>query len=160
MSKINTLENGTTKVCNKCGRILPIEKFRLVKGQFHNPYYLGQCKECEIKYQRQYISKKKEVKFSDRLEILIERKYKDIRPERILDISNTDIIPLGTDEIFVKLMDYKNAWFSNYGRAVRYSDSKYNLLQGGCDSNGALFYCLRKMYSLMVNGFIGVFIYM
>ena len=144
MSKINTLENGTTKVCNKCGRILPIEKFRLVKGQFHNPYYLGQCKECEIKYQRQYISKKKEVKFSDRLEILIERKYKDIRPERILDISNTDIIPLGTDEIFVKLMDYKNAWLSNYGRAVRYSDSKYNLLQGGCDSNGALFYCLKK----------------
>ena len=144
MNNTNTLENGITKVCNKCGRILPIEKFRLVKGQFYNPYYLSQCKECEAKYQRQYISKKKEVKFSDNLEILIERQYKEIRPERILDLSNTDIIPLGTDEIFVKRMDYKNAWLSNYGRAIRYSDGKYNLLQGSYDSNGALFYCLRK----------------
>ena len=144
MNNTNTLENGITKVCNKCGKILPIEKFRLVKGQFYNPYYLSQCKECEAKYQRRYISKKKEVKFSDNLEILIERKYKDIRPERILDLSNTDIIPLGTDEIFVRLMDYKNAWLSNYGRAIRYSDGKYNLLQGSYDSNGALFYCLRK----------------
>ena len=144
MKNTNTLENGTTKICNKCGRVLPIEKFRLVKGQFYNPYYLSQCKECEAKYQRRYISKKKEVKFSDNLEILIERKYKDIRPERILDLSNTDIIPLGTDEIFVRLMDYKNAWLSNYGRAIRYSDGKYNLLQGSYDSNGALFYCLRK----------------
>lgn len=87
---------------------MPIEKFILVKGQFYNPYYLSQCKECEYKYQRQYISENKEVKFSNDLEILIERKYKDIRPERILDIFNTDIIPLGTDEIFVKLMDYKD----------------------------------------------------
>jgi hypothetical protein len=108
MNNTNTLENGTTKVCNKCGRVLPIEKFILVKGQFYNPYYLSQCKECEYKYQRQYISENKEVKFSNDLEILIERKYKDIRPERILDIFNTDIIPLGTDEIFVKLMDYKD----------------------------------------------------
>ena len=77
MNNTNTLENGITKVCNKCGRILPIEKFRLVKGQFYNPYYLSQCKECEAKYQRQYISKKKEVKFSDNLEILIERQYKE-----------------------------------------------------------------------------------
>lgn len=38
-----------TKICKKCGRILPVEKFRLVKGQFHNPYYLGHCKECEYK---------------------------------------------------------------------------------------------------------------
>ena len=82
MNNTNTLENRTTKVCNKCGKALPIEKFRLVKGQFYNPYYLSQCKECEYKYQRQYISENKEVKFSNDLEILIERKYKDIRPER------------------------------------------------------------------------------
>ena len=46
MNNTNTVENGTTKMCNKCGRVLPIKKFRLVRGQFHNPYYLGQCKEC------------------------------------------------------------------------------------------------------------------
>ena len=144
MNNTNTLENGITKVCNKCGRILPIEKFRLVKGQFYNPYYLSQCKECEAKYQRQYISKKKEVKFSDSLEILIERHYKDIKPERILDLSNTDIIPLGTDEIFVKLMDYKDVWLSNYGRVVRRYYGGYSLLQGSYDSYGALRYTVNK----------------
>ena len=144
MNYTNTLENGITKVCNKCGRVLPIEKFRLVKGQFYNPYYLSQCKECEANYQRQYNSKKKEVKFSDGLEILIERKYKDIRPEQILDLSNTDIIPLGTDEIFVKLMDYKDIWLSNYGRAVRQYYGGYSLLQGSYDSYGALRYTVKK----------------
>ena len=144
MNNAKKSENEETKVCNKCGRILPAEKFRLVKGKFHNPYYLGQCKECEAKYQRQYISKKKEVKFSDGLEILIERRYKDIKPERILDISNTDIIPLGTDEIFVKLMDYKDVWLSNYGRAVRQYYGGYSLLQGSYDSYGALRYTVNK----------------
>lgn len=67
--------------------ILPVEKFRLVKGQFHNPYYLGHCKECEYKYQRGYLEEKNKVTFSDNLEILIERHYKEIKPERILDIS-------------------------------------------------------------------------
>ena len=140
MKNTNTLENGITRVCNKCGRILPIEKFRLVKGQFYNPYYLSQCKECEAKYQRQYINKKKEVKFSDSLEKLLKRHYKDIKPERILDLSNTDIIPLGTDEIFVKRMDI---WLSNYGRAVR-RYCGYSLLQGSYDSNGALRYTVKK----------------
>lgn len=140
----NTIENGTTKICNKCGRILPIEKFRLVKGQFNNPYYLGQCKECEYKYQRAYLKEKNKIKFSDGLEILIERQYKDFKRERILDISNTNIIPLGTDEIFVKLMDYKDAWLSNYGRVIRFSDGKYNLLQGSYDNYGVLQYLLKK----------------
>ena len=61
-----------------------------------------------------------------------------------MDISNLKIISLGTDEVFVKLMDYKNTWLSNYGRAIRYSDGKYNLLQGSYDKYGALFYSLRK----------------
>ena len=144
MNNTNTLENGTTKICNKCGRILPIEKFRLVKGQFNNPYYLGQCKECEYKYQRAHLKEKNKIKFSDGLEILIERQYKDFKRERILDISNTNIIPLGTDEIFVKLMDYKDAWLSNYGRVLRFSDGKYNLLQGSYDNYGVLQYSLKK----------------
>ncbi len=78
------------------------------------------------------------------MEILIERQYKDIRPEQILDLSNTDIIPLGTDEIFVKSMDCKDIWLSNYGRVIRYSNGKYNLLQGSYDSNGTLLYMLKK----------------
>ena len=141
MSNIEVLE---TKMCKKCGRILPIDKFRLVKGQFNNPYYLGQCKECEYKYQREYLEEKNKIEFSDNLEILIERHYKEIKPERILDISGTGIIPIGTDEIFVKLMDYKKSWLSNYGRVIRYSNGKLSLLQGGYDNCGVLRYTLPK----------------
>lgn len=133
-----------TKICKKCGRILPVDKFRLVRGQFYNPYYLGQCKECEYKYQREYLTEKNKVEFSDNLEILIERHYKEIKSERILDISNFDIIPIGTDEIFVKMMDYKDSWLSNYGRVIRYSDGRFNLLQGGYDNYGVLRYSLPK----------------
>ena len=84
--------NEETKICKKCGRILPMESFRLVKGQFNNPYYLGQCKECEYKSQREYLEKKNRIEFPEDLEILIQRRYKDIKPERILDISNANTI--------------------------------------------------------------------
>lgn len=133
-----------TKICNKCGRILPIEKFRLVRGQFYNPYYLGQCKECEYKYQREYLEEKNKIKFFDNLEILIQRQYKEIKPEKILDIARIGVIPLGTDETFVKLMDYKNVWLSNYGRVIKYSKNKYNLMKGGYDSYGVLRYRVQK----------------
>lgn len=141
---INEIKEYETKICKKCGRILPIENFRLVKGQFHNPYYLGHCKECEYKYQRGYLEEKNKIEFSDNLEILIQRKYKTIKKERILDISTTDIMPIGTDEIFVKLMDYKNAWLSNYGRVISFSNGRHTLLKGNYDSNGSLHYTLQK----------------
>ena len=121
--------DNETKICKKCGRELPLNKFRLMQGKFHNPYYLGQCKECEYIYQRNYLEKKNEEVFSDNLEYLIDIQYKKIKPERILDIAALDIIPIGTDEIFVKLMDYKNVWLSNYGRAIKYKCGKYTLLQ-------------------------------
>ncbi len=140
-------ETIQTKICNKCGRILPVEKFRLVNGQFYNPYYLGQCKECECKYHREYLEEKNRIEFSDNMEMLIHRHYKDIKPERILDISKFKFIPLGTDEIFVKLMDYRNTWLSNYGRVIRFSDGKYNLLQGGYDNYGVLRYTVQKNVS-------------
>ena len=136
--------NEETKICKKCGRILPMESFRLVKGQFNNPYYLGQCKECEYKSQREYLEKKNRIEFPEDLEILIQRRYKDIKPERILDISNANVVPLDTDETFIRLMDYKDTWLSNYGRVVRLSDGRYDLLQGSYDSYGALHYTLRK----------------
>lgn len=137
-------EISQTKICKKCGRLLPIEKFSLIRGKYYNPYYLNECKECEYKRQRENLAKKNKIEFSDDLEILIERHYKDINSERILDISKLKFIPLGTDETFVKLMDYKDTWLSNYGRVIRFSNGKYNLLQGSYDSNGSLRYSLKK----------------
>lgn len=133
-----------TKICKKCGRILPVENFRLMKGYFGNPYYLGHCKQCEYEYQKEYLKEKNELKFPENLEILIERKLKKINKERILNISDIDIIPAGTDEIFVKLMDYKDAWLSNYGRVIRYLNGEYGLLQGDFDKYGVLRYTLPK----------------
>lgn len=137
-----------TKICKKCGRILPIDQFRLKKGKyFQNPYYSGHCKDCENEYNKEYYAKKrqKEYTFSDSLEIITERKFKKINKERILDITNTglDVVLLGTDEIFVKLMDYKDTWLSNYGRSITKSWNKYTLLQGSY-CTGELRYTFRK----------------
>lgn len=136
-----------TKICKKCGRILPIQNFRLATGQFGNPYYRGSCKECEVKYDKEYKKKKneKEFTFSDNLEILVDRQYKEINPKRILEVSalDIDITLMGTDEIFVKLMDYKDTWLSNYGQCITMAWGKYNLLQGSY-INGELRYSLKK----------------
>ena len=66
------------KICKKCGRLLPIEKFRLKSGINEYKYYSGQCKDCEREYENQYKKNKreKEYTFSDNLEIIIQRKYK------------------------------------------------------------------------------------
>ena len=139
--------NKETKICKRCGRELPLDRFRLATGQFGNPYYRGSCKECEAKYDKEYKKKKteKEFAFSDNLEILVDRQYKEINPKRILDISalNIDVTLLGTDEIFVKLMDYKDTWLSNYGQCITMAWGKYNLLQGSY-INGELRYSLKK----------------
>lgn len=143
-------KNNETKICKKCGRELPLSKFRLVQGKYYNPYYLGQCKECEYLYQRGYLEEKNKIEYVDNLEHLVEIQYKNIIPERILDIDSLDILPIGTDEIFVKLMDYKDAWLSNYGRIIKYSGSRYHLMQGSCDANGTLRYTLSK--SVYIDG--------
>lgn len=140
-----------SKICNKCGRILPLEKFRLCKGLFGNPYYRGYCKSCEVEYDKQYMKNKrqKEYTFSDDLEIVSKRRFKTINEARILNISEIglDIELLGTDEIFVKLMDYKDTWLSNYGRIIRCTYGKYVLLRGS--------YCNDELrYSVPKNVFI------
>lgn len=139
---MNKSQNTVTKTCSKCRRTLPADKFRLVRGKLHEPYYLGQCRECEYKYQREYLKEKNKIRFSDNLEMLVQRQYKEIKPERILDISSLDIAPLASDEIFVRLMDYKNTWLSNYGRVIACAYGEYSLLNGSCGSDGRLKYSL------------------
>lgn len=133
-----------TKVCNKCGRELPIEKFRLMNKNKTKPYRLGQCKGCEHELHRKYIKDKQQIRFSKNLEIMIHRTYKYIKPERILDLSITKTLPIGTDEQFVKLMDCKNYWLSNYGRMIHYINGEYALLAGGYDKYGVMRYTVTK----------------
>ena len=137
-------DSEETKICKKCGRLLPLSEFRLMRGQFYNPYYLGHCKECEYKNQKDYLTMKNEVTFSDNLQYIIDIQYKTIRKERMLNLSKLDIIPIGTDEMFVQLMDYKNVWISNYGRAITKSNGKYTLIKGSYDSKGKLRYTFNR----------------
>lgn len=135
------------KVCKRCNMSLPLEKFRLRKSQYGKPYYRGVCKKCEYEIDKEYRARKREKDFifSDDLEIISKRKFKTIDKARILDISKIgiDIVLLGPDEIFVKQMDCKDTWLSNYGRMIRKPYGKYNLLEGSY-YNGELFYSVRK----------------
>ena len=137
-------EDKETKICKKCGRELPLERFRLASANGIK-YYRGSCLECDALYDKEYSMKKmeKEFTFSDNMKMLISREYKEINPARILDISPLGIIPIGTDEIFAKLMDYKDTWLSNYGRCIAKAWGKYSLLQGSY-INRELRYSLRK----------------
>ena len=131
--------NEETRECKVCGEKLPIDRFELIKPRNKNPYHIYTCKKC-----RHDIRAERRARLRENVEILIERKYKKINPERILDLSNLGIEPIGTDEIFVKLMDYKDIWLSNYGRAISFSYGRYNLLCGRYDLDGSLNYSVNK----------------
>lgn len=142
--------NLETRICNKCGRVLPISSFRLMDNKVSAPYYRGDCKKCECEYKRKYNEKKRKIKFSKNLEILINRQYKEINPERILEPATINIIPIGSDEVFVRLMDYRDYWISNYGRMIHYGYKKYSFLTGSYDNNGILGYRVSK--NVLCNG--------
>lgn len=132
------------KVCNKCGKMLPIENFRLMNNNISKPYHLGQCKKCEYECNKRYKEVKNRLKISDNIEILVKIKYKEIKQERVLNISDLNISLIAEDEIFVKLMDYDNIWLSNYGRAIKCCDGEYKILFGTYDKYGVLRYHVRK----------------
>ena len=102
-----------TKICSKCGRELPIERFpKNSKSTW--------CKNC-ISF---YTSKAKGNITEDNM-VKIERLYKEPIPQRILDTTKAGIELVAIDECFVRLINYKNAWISNYGRPLEYNNGKY-----------------------------------
>ena len=108
-----------TKVCNVCGRELPIEK--MVKGK-------SICKECYNKYRREQRAQRWVDEFIADESMKLKRKYKNVRPIRILAVENTGIKLIESDEVFVKLVDYRDVWISNYGRALTLYGGKYALM--------------------------------
>lgn len=69
-------DNKETKICKKCGRELPLDRFRFSSANGH-PYYRGLCKDCEGVYFKEHSKKKreKEFTFSDNVEIRIGREF-------------------------------------------------------------------------------------
>lgn len=102
-----------TKICSKCGRELPLDRFPLKGGCV--------CKNCGSVHASElngfFITEENEVK--------IERIYKEPIPERILDTEKAGIELVRPDECFVQLINYKKAWISNYGRPLEYNNGKY-----------------------------------
>ena len=100
-----------TKICSKCGRELPIDRFRENGGAW--------CKNCcSI-----YTSEARGNIITEENAVKIERLFKDPFPQGILNTSTADTELVATDEYFVRLINYKNAWISNYGRPLEYNTS-------------------------------------
>lgn len=100
-----------TRICSKCGRELPLERFSGDRGW---------CKNCMSFYSseaRGFVTEENIVK--------IERIYKEPIPQRILNTEQASIDLISPDECFVRLINYKNAWISNYGRPLEYNNGKY-----------------------------------
>lgn len=129
------------KQCSTCGEWKPLENFKDKRNQ---------CKSCEAKYYQRYKTAKSILTVKENRKMLVQRKYKEIIPERILDINKHGILSIGTDEIFVKCMDYDQFWISNYGRAIHCAYGRYNLLNGSTDKYGKLFYTAKK--DIYING--------
>lgn len=119
-----------TKICSKCGRELPLERFSGDKGW---------CKNCTSFYSSQvrgFATEENMVK--------IERLYKEPIPQRILDTKQAGIELISPDECFVRLINYKNAWISNYGRPLEYNNGKYIFKRTKDNESGEKICTLQK----------------
>ena len=122
--------NNTAKICKKCGRELPLDKF----GINHN-YTRNVCKEC---FNEEIREKRYQQRLSDGIEtyhkdksMKIQRKYKKPYHFQILYRSESGIDTIAKDEVFVRLFDYKSVWISNYGRIIqKLDDGTYQLVKG------------------------------
>ena len=122
-----------TKICSRCGRKLPIERFtnKDKKGTW--------CKSCCSFYSselRGFVTEENIVK--------IERLYKEPIPIRILDVEQAGIELISPDECFVRLINYKNAWISNYGRPLEYNNGKYIFKRTKDNESGEKICTLQK----------------
>ena len=114
--------NNEIRVCKKCGKEIPLNR---IKIDYRNggKYFSHTCKDCYNSSVRQSRRNKNIQKFIADESMKIQRHYKQVRPERIFPMEQYGITPAAIDEVFVKLLDYKDAWISNYGRIlIRYSD--------------------------------------
>lgn len=142
MSKTIKKIKPETKVCKACGRELPLERF----PRNYKTYYHSVCKECNNAARvtkRAALRAEKEA--ADIEEYLMDkslhmkRQYKKIDAWRILSKAEHGFKLKASQEKFVKLLDYKETWVSNYGRVIiKDENGVYQLVQG--KYTGAILY--------------------
>lgn len=133
-----------TKTCKICGNSLPLEKMvrhGIKDGQIR---YINICKKCANTKRRKERHDKNIKLFLADPSMKIHRKYKEIRPERILPIEESGITPIEPDEVFVKLLDYRNVWISNHGRALSQYGKRYSVMHKKVTSDREIAYQLYK----------------
>ncbi|WP_366936712.1 hypothetical protein, partial [uncultured Clostridium sp.] len=118
--------------CRTCGRILPIDQFSIAYGKNR----IWTCKECMNKKilegrGRKFWNQIIENGIDDSMKI--RRKYKEIDKNRRLDEKESGIPAIANDEVFARLLYYKDAWISNYGRVIEKDKDRYKLLRGRYD---------------------------
>lgn len=130
---MDEVRGNETKICSRCGRELPIERFsnKLKKGTW--------CKNCCSTY-----TSEKNGYMSEESIVKIERLYKEPFPERILDTKQAGIELISPDECFVQLINYKKAWISNYGRPLEYNNGKYVIKRTKENESGEKICTLQK----------------
>lgn len=116
--------NGT-KVCKVCGRELLINKFPSNRGRT--------CKECKNKKNRDFVMQKRIQQYLSDESMHFKRKYKKIDSSRILRKNESGIDFIDRNERFVKLLYYKDTWYSSHGRVIEYRDGKYRVQRGSKD---------------------------
>lgn len=79
--------------------------------------------------------------------VKIPRKYKALRQEWILPPTVSGIIPIHDDEVFIRLLDYRYAWISNYGRAVALYGGKYCLMHKKYIDGEITYQLYRNVYN-------------
>lgn len=136
MRKNKKIKYNGTKVCKVCGRELLINKFPL-KGRT--------CKECKNKKKRDLAAQKRIEQYLSDESMHFKRKYKKIDSSRILRKNESGIDLIARDERFVKLLYYKDTWYSSHGRVVEYRDGKYRVQRGSKDKRtGKRMFTLEK----------------
>ena len=124
LRKNKKIKYNGTKVCKVCGRELLINKFPL-KGRT--------CKECKNKKKRDLAAQKRIEQYLSDESMHFKRKYKKIDSSRILRKNDSGIDFIDRNERFVKLLYYKDTWYSSHGRVIEYRDGKYRVQRGSKD---------------------------
>lgn len=132
MIDVNTKIEPKERQCKTCGRILPIDQFSKAYGRNR----IWTCKECMGKKilegrGRKFWNQILQSGMDDSMKI--QRKYKQIDENRRLDEKESGISAIANDEVFARLLYYKEAWISNYGRLIEKDKDRYRLLRGRYD---------------------------
>lgn len=137
LRKNKKIRHNGTKMCKVCGRELLINEFPLKGGRI--------CKECKNKKNRDLTAQKRIEQYLSDESMHFKRKYKKIDSSRILRKNESGIDLIARDERFVKLLYYKDTWYSSYGRVVEYRDGKYRVQRGSKDKRtGKRMFTLEK----------------